>query len=49
MQLSQMVINTHTLKNDSHFLLVDGKVSLKEDAENYPCDLHKKNKRWKSN
>lgn len=41
-QLRPLEINTYcTLEHDRHFLLVDGKVSLEEDAENDPCDLHK--------
>lgn len=41
MQPGQLEVNTPTLKNDRHFLLVDDKVSLEEDAENDPCDLHR--------
>lgn len=40
MQPGQLEVNTPTLKYDRHFLLVDDKVSLEEDAENDPCDLH---------
>lgn len=39
MQLGPSVVNTPTLKHDWHFLLVDDKVRLKEDAENDPGDL----------
>lgn len=36
---------TQTLKDDRHFLLVDDKIGLEEDAENDPCDLHGDKKR----
>lgn len=39
MQLGLSAVNTPTLKHDRHFLLVDDKVSLQEDAENDPGDL----------
>lgn len=48
MQFSHVEVNTHTFKVDGHFLLVDGKVGLKEDAENDPCDLHREKKRRKA-
>lgn len=41
-----MRVITRTLKHDRHFLLVDGKISLEEDAENDPFDLHGKKKRY---
>lgn len=41
----QRRVHKHTLKNDRHFLLVDGKVSFKEDAENDPCDLQQREQR----
>lgn len=48
MQPGQLEVNTPTLKNDRHFLLVDDKVSLEEDAENDPCDLHGQKKKQKN-
>lgn len=39
MQLGPSAVNTPTLKHDRHFLLVDDKVGLKEDAEDDPGDL----------
>lgn len=39
MQFGPSVVNTPTLKHDRHFLLVDDKVRLEEDAENDPGDL----------
>lgn len=38
-RLAPSAVNTPTLKHDRHFLLVDDKVGLKEDAENDPGDL----------
>lgn len=49
MQPGQLEVNTPTLKNDRHFLLVDDKVSLEEDAENDPCDLQGQKKTKQSN
>lgn len=40
MHSGQLEEKTHTLKNDRHFLLVDDKIGLEEDAENDPRDLH---------
>lgn len=45
MHSGQLEGKTHTLKNDRHFLLVDDKIGLEEDAENDPCDLHGDKKR----
>lgn len=45
MHSGQLEEKTHTLKNDRHFLLVDDKIGLEEDAENDPCDLHGEKKR----
>lgn len=36
MQSGQLEVNTRTLKYGRHFLLVDDKVGLEEDAENDP-------------